>query len=58
MRGVRYSNVQPSVEAQPATPHDAEPVHAARLFAGANASPVQPVENDELDIPAFLRRNH
>jgi cell division protein FtsZ len=35
-----------------------EPVHEARLFAGANASPAGPTESDELDIPAFLRRSH
>jgi len=35
-----------------------EPAREVRLFAGANASHVEPPETDELDIPTFLRRSH
>ena len=39
--------------------HDAvDAVIETGLFAGASASPAGPMESDELDIPAFLRRSH
>jgi len=44
---------------QPAAPEydPEEPMHEARLFAGASASHAGSHETDELDIPAFLRRS-
>ena len=47
-------------QSRPLVPEYGPAEHApeVRLFAGANASHVEPSETDELDIPAFLRHSH
>jgi cell division protein FtsZ len=55
----RVADPLPTPE-QPAAPHfeAAESTGELRFFAGASATHAEQPETDELDIPAFLRRNH